>query len=326
MQIPLLRRSAGGGDKVGDTETTLQLTRKNLALLNSLHGDTNNDYDNDNDSAYLFESDSDTMKKLSTTTSGFEQQPYENGILDPSASKPPPDLYTIQQQLARRRSSAQPSEKAHQRYHRDISRSFNESTGSYLIQSNIMKNTNSLHYGRMSGRAITQIPKQDFNKELSHPVPDILEGLYTETLPNHLQGHGLYRNTDSLAFSHFAAEFKRRDGNFHQAVYQAAYDGATLVNARNRSLAQATVPQHIVDKATQETAVFTCATDGQCAEVFAHHFQDGEYHQNLVARQSLLSYPNRGRELIRNTQDYARSKSYELAALLGAHLEEEDEE
>jgi hypothetical protein len=82
-----------------------------------------------------------------------------------------------------------------------------------------------------------------------------------------------------------------------------------------------------IDKAAKETAVFTCATDGKSVEVFAHHFQNGEYHQNLVApRESLLSYPNRGRTLIRNTQDYARSKSYELAALLGADLDEQEVE
>lgn len=75
-----------------------------------------------------------------------------------------------------------------------------------------------------------------------------------------------------------------------------------------------------------ETAVLTCATNGKVAEVFAHHSQNGQYHQNLVARESLLSYPNRGGELIRNTQDYGRSKSYELATLLGADLDEQEVE
>jgi hypothetical protein len=79
-----------------------------------------------------------------------------------------------------------------------------------------------------------------------------------------------------------------------------------------------------IDKAAEETAVFTCVTDGIVAEVFAHHSQGGQYYQNLVAYKSLLDYPNRGRELIRNTQDYARSKSYKLANLLGADLEEEE--
>ncbi|KAK5656493.1 hypothetical protein OQA88_4470 [Cercophora sp. LCS_1] len=109
-----------------------------------------------------------------------------------------------------------------------------------------------------------------------------------------------------------------------------AYDGAVLVNARNRALAEARqdgiVTTIVIDKAAKEAAVFTCVTDGKVVEVYTHHSEGGQYHQNLVARGSLLDYPNRGRELIRNTQDYARSKSYELANLLGADLEEEEEE
>jgi hypothetical protein len=103
-----------------------------------------------------------------------------------------------------------------------------------------------------------------------------------------------------------------------------------LVNARDRALAEArqdgTVAAAAIDKAAEEAAVFTCVTDGKVVEVYTHHSEGGRYYQNLVARESLLDYPNRGRELIRNTQDYARSKSYELANLLGADLEEEEEE
>jgi hypothetical protein len=40
----------------------------------------------------------------------------------------------------------------------------------------------------------------------------------------------------------------------------------------------------------------------------------------------LLEYPKPGRQLIRNTQHYARSKSYDLTNLLGADLKEEEEE
>jgi hypothetical protein len=81
----------------------------------------------------------------------------------------------------------------------------------------------------------------------------------------------------------------------------------------------------VLEQAATETAVFTCVTDGKVAEVFSHRSQDGQYYQSLVARESLLDYPNRGRELIRNTQDYARSKSYEPASLLGADLDREEE-
>ncbi|KAK0708546.1 hypothetical protein B0H67DRAFT_590543 [Lasiosphaeris hirsuta] len=275
------------------------------------------------------------MKKMmikdtfSTTSSKFQQKAYGNGILDPTTSKPPQDLSTIQHHLTQRRTSTQPSEHSHQQYCKGISDLYNEAGVSFLIQAEIMKRYygSDPQYGRAHGRAITQVPEEDFNNGLSNPLPNILEGLKTRVLPSHLQSHSLHSSDRSLTFCHFTTEFKRTDGNFKQAVSQAAYDGATLFSARDRALTRAAaIPGRGNDKAAMETAVLTCVTDGKVAEVFAHHSQNGQYHQNLVARESLLSYPNRGRELIRNTQDYARSKSYELAALLGADLEEQKQE
>jgi hypothetical protein len=178
----IAKRKASGGDggvpmamakrKANDTNTPLQLTRKNLALLNSLHGDNNNG-NNDNGNSY-FES-SDTMT-TSTISSGFQQRAYENGILDPTASKPPQDLGIIQHDLGRRRSSTQPSEYAHQGYCKGISNSFNKARVSSFVQSKIMKDysESDWDYGRACGRAITRIPKQDFNDGLSNPLPNIL--------------------------------------------------------------------------------------------------------------------------------------------------------
>ena len=321
----------------------LRLTRKNLARLNTLNGDAkHNNNDNDNDSAYLFEDDSDTMT-ISTTASDFERRAYENGsgggdrhrvavVLDPVASHPPPqDLGIIRHHLTQRRTSTQPSEHAHQRYCKGISKSYNEAGVSSLVQSKIMKDysESDVNYGRAHGRAITRIPSQDFNHGLSNPLPDILEGLDTEVLPDCLYDNHALHAKDSLSFCHFATEFKRTNGNLHQAICQAAYDGAVLANARDRALVQAATlsgnNRDALKQAVAETAVFTCATDGKVAEVFSHRFQNGQYYQNLVARESLLDYPNRGRELIRNTQDYARSKSYELAGMLGADSEEDEE-
>jgi len=159
----------------------LRLTRKNLARLNTLNGDAKHS-DNDNDSAYLFEDDSHTMT-TSTTASDFERQAYENGILDPVASHPPPqDLGTIRHHLTQRRTSTQPSEHAHQRYCKGISKSYNEAGVSSSVQSKIMKDYSESdgNYGRAYSRAITRIPSQDFNYGLSNPLPDILEGLDTE--------------------------------------------------------------------------------------------------------------------------------------------------
>jgi len=321
------------GDSVSVLPSNTPLTRKNLACLNAaLNGC---DQDDDMDSAYLFDVDSeDTMKKFSTTThSSFERRAYGNGILNPTVSPPPPDYSIIQNHLTQRRTSTQPSETTNRQLGNAVTKSYNEQGTAFCVQSYMMKdyNLSDARYGRAFGRAVTETPSQDFNNGLSDPLPDILEGLYTEALPNHLQNNTLHAtSTGSLSFCHFATEFKRTNGNLHQATVQAAYDGAVLVNARDRALSQARVAggqdAAAIDKAAKETAVFTCVTDGTVAEVFAHHSLDGQYYQNLVARESLLDYPNRGRELIRNTQDYARSKSYKLADLLGANLKEEEEE
>jgi len=68
----MAKRKASGDGDMPDTNTPFRLTRKNLARLNALNDDAEGS-DNDNDSAYLFEDDSDdTMKKASTTDSGFE--------------------------------------------------------------------------------------------------------------------------------------------------------------------------------------------------------------------------------------------------------------
>ncbi|KAK0716283.1 hypothetical protein B0H67DRAFT_445682, partial [Lasiosphaeris hirsuta] len=186
------------------------------------------------------ESDSDMVNKkgtLSTTTSGFEARAYENGILDPTASRPAQDLDIIRHHLTRRRSSTQPSEHTHQQYCRDISDSFNEATASQDIQSDLMKKYNDLNYGKLNQRAITGTPKQVFNKVLSNPHPDRLDGFKTKALPSHMHSHALHTGRNSLSLCHFAAEFKRIGGNLHQAAYQAAYDGATSVYARDQALA-----------------------------------------------------------------------------------------
>jgi len=300
------------------------LTRKNLARLDTLNGWVRHD----TDSGYLF----DDMKKTPNTDSGFEERAYENGILDPVASHPPRGFDTARHALARRRTSTQPSEKGHRAYSFRVSDSYNETKAADLVKVKMMRDLEDgdLDYSRHCGRALTETPPQDFNRGLSNPLPDVIEGLRTMALPNHLRHTALHQDrSSSLSFSHFAAEFKRTDGDLHQATVQAAYDGAVLVNARYRALEEARQRSTVaatLGKATKDLAVFTLVSDGKVAEVYGHHFEGGQYHQNLVASESLLKYPNRGRELIRNTQDYARSKSYELAKLLGAELEEEEEE
>jgi hypothetical protein len=297
----------------------LPLTRKNLALLNTLNGDSKRK----KHSSYF---ESDTMT-ISTTASGFAEKAYENGILDPPDSTEPTDLDTLRHRLTQRRNNIQPLP-AHQRYCEFIFSSANKAKVSALVQKRIMIDYEDVspQYRRAINQTITQTPRQDFNDNLLDPRPGLLELLFTSVLPYRLHYHALHK-VDSLALCHFAAEFKRRwDKNMHPVVYQAAYDGAVLVFARNRALAQARAGAPdgatlaAVDRAAGETAVLTCATDGKEFNVFAHHYQDGAYYQNLVVSGHLRIYRDRGRELIRNAQEYAWCKSYELARLLGADL------
>ncbi|KAK3352780.1 hypothetical protein B0T25DRAFT_441946, partial [Lasiosphaeria hispida] len=300
------------------TGQPLPLTRKNLARLNTLNGDSKRK----EDSAYF---ESETMP-ISTTASEFQQQAYENGILDPTASRPPHDLDALRRHLTKRRRSIPPSGLAHQQFCEEISYSYNEAEASDIMRTEIMVNYRHLdqRYSRSISRTITQIPQRDFNRNLSPPQPDLMEGLKASFLSPGLRTYALHSDR-SLALCHFATEFKRTDGNLAQAVYQAAYDGAVLVYARNHALAGARAKalegtrDHAaaalvaaIDRAAGETAVLTCATDGTIVEVFAHYFERGKYHQCRVANESLLAYPNRGRELLRNAQDYARRKSHEL--------------
>ena len=291
----------------------LPLTQKNLARLDAFYGISKRK----KHSSYF---ESSTMT-ISTTTTGFQQQAYENGILDPSDSTPPHDLGALQHHLTQRRGSIQPSAEEHQKYRSRISRCHNEAAVTELLALKILIDLDDECYGKSVRQAVTQIPQEDFNYNLSSPEPDRLEGLWADILPRRLSHHALHA-ISSLALCHLAVELKRTNGNLAQATYQAAYDGAILVHARNRALAQAAASYggKAWEQATCETAVLTCVTDGKVVELFAHHFRDGAYHQCRVASDSLLAYPNRGRELIRNAQDYARSKSYELAALLGAEL------
>jgi len=139
------------------------------------------------------------------------------------------------------------------------------------------------NYGRAHGRAVTRNPSQDYSSGLSNPPSDVLEGPKTKALPSHLHDYSLHTKV-SLSFSHFAAEFKRTDGNPHQAICQAAYDGAVLVNTWDRPLARTRAnvldgaATAALNRAAAETAVFTCTTDGKAAEVYSHHAQNGQYH------------------------------------------------
>jgi hypothetical protein len=120
-----------GGRGVSGQPSNTPLTRKNLARLNALKGTVE---DNDIDSAYLFDDDTDdTMKKTSTTDSDFERRAYENGILGSYPSRPGQGLSTIGNHVTQHHTSPQSSEDDHRRYCHGISKSYNEARAAALI-------------------------------------------------------------------------------------------------------------------------------------------------------------------------------------------------
>lgn len=323
--LPLLLAQDTGLSLPG-TGQPLPLTRKNLARLNTLNGNSKRK----KDSAYF---ESDTMP-ISTTASEFQQQAYENGILDPTASRQPHDLGALRRHLTQRRRSIPPSGLAHQQFCEEISYSYNESEASDLVRTEIMVNYRHLdqRYGRSISRTITQIPQQDFNRNLSPPQPDLMEGLKASFLPLGLRTHALHSDR-SLALCHFSPSSSGPTGTLPRPSTRRptvvlswpmhkTMPSRGLEPRRSRAreivlLAPLWLPLTGRLGRRPSSPVRLTARSSRCSLTT---LRGGSTTQCRVANESLLAYPNRGRELLRNAQDYARHKSYELAALLGANL------
>jgi hypothetical protein len=98
-------------------------------------------------------------------------------------------------------------------------------------------------YKRAFSQAFTGFPKDvGFNNGLSTPQPDFAEGLeMQEYLPfpvdEHVNGAVLYKdNPRPLTLPHLAGEWKGCGKDMNDARLQSAYDGTTLVYARNQAL------------------------------------------------------------------------------------------
>ena len=129
-------------------------------------------------------------------------------------------------------------------------------------------------------------------------------------------------------YATFAAEFKRRDKDMHQAVYRAAYDGVVLVFARNRGSrsGESRCPRWCHhpsccrqggrgDSRPSPAQLMARSSTCFCPSLPGRHVPP-----EPSGQRDLRIYRDRGRELIRNAQEYAWCKSYELARLLGADL------
>ena len=180
-----------------------------------------------------------TTKTTSTTTSGFADQAYKNGILDPISSKPPKNLEDIRRRYAQPRRTASPTESAYEDYVYNVGSAVNESTMVVEVSGQLLKKYDGRGYQRAFNQAFTAFPKDvGFNDGLSTPQPDFVEGVEKQEfrpfpVDEYVKGAVLYKdNPHSVTLSHVAGEWKGPGKDMAEARLQSAYDGAALVYAR----------------------------------------------------------------------------------------------
>jgi hypothetical protein len=315
------RQIVGDSDDDKPQPKRAPLTRKNLAAFNKMGKKKTSDDD----------SGLTKTKTTSTASSGFALQAYENGILDPSNSRPPTNLEEIRQRIARSRGTASPTESTYGDYVDQVDRATNEATVVGEMLPLLKKYPKG--YGRTLNQAFTAFPKDvGFNNGLSAPQPDYIEGLEIgeyRPVPIDKQARGavLYKgDRRSVTLPHIAGEWKGPDRRMKQAELQSAYDGAALVFARNQALSsmgQSDLPGH--------ANVTTFTTDGNNINLYAHYTtaaEDGtlEYHQYPIKSTSLVNSHQEhkeGRKHLRNEQDHARKQSYALRDQLKEHYKKQ---
>lgn len=110
-----------------------------------------------------------------------------------------------------------------------------------MVQGNIVKSYDDVHYDCADNRIVTGILEQvDFNDGLSNPAPGRIEDLYVDDVfPPALRSQALHRGEEgSLTSCHFALKFGRA-GDLRLAKLQSAYDLVTMFYARNQAFIQA---------------------------------------------------------------------------------------
>jgi hypothetical protein len=310
------------GDNTEHQLKQVPLTQKNLALFDKMAKGINTS------TSLQSTVKLSTTKSISTAMSGFAEQAYKNGILNPLTSKPPTNLKEIRKRVTGSRGTASPTESVYEQYVHTVGSAPNEATMVVKMSGHMLKEYNDKGYQRAFNQAFTGFPKDvGFNNGLFTLQPDFVEGLqkpdYCPFPVDHVNGAVLYKDdTFSLTLPHLAGEWKGRGKDMEKAKLQSAYDGAALVYARNQALSlvgKSDPPGHA------EVTTFT--TDGTNLNLYAHHAtpsEDGtlKYHQYPITSANLVKSHqehNEGRRGLRNEQDHAWKQSCALRDQLGEH-------
>lgn len=267
----------------------------------------------------------DTSRSISTTSEGFENRAFDNGILDAVRSgKQAVADSDVKQKLLAPRGSASPTQSQYDKFADRIVEASNEQGTIAVYSKYIFQDTEDAHfdigYRRKEDKMWTEFPKNvGFNNGLSAPKPDMIEGFSRDSFPptiEQIKASRLVRDEPRyVALPHMAVEYKAREKSLHEAKVQAGYDGAAMVYGRNEAL-------RFMGKADppRQPSVLTATTIGQEWNVYAHyaHPNDAtgreEYYQCRMAGGSMenLDEYKQGRKVLRNMQDFAREQSSDL--------------
>lgn len=173
-----------------------------------------------------------------------------------SSASPPDNKQESQAALDKSRASASPTASQLDKYLNDYLDAVNEAEG----------------YVSHLDKQWVGFPKDvGFNKNLSAPKPDYVEGYRRETFPPTFQELGgaatLVREAPRFpALPHLALELKNAGADMHLAERQAGYDGAAMVYARNKAL-------NFLGQNDEHgnASVLSATTDGMTYNIFAHY-------------------------------------------------------
>ncbi|GAP83177.2 putative heterokaryon incompatibility [Rosellinia necatrix] len=328
------RQSAFDGESARNSQKRVRLTRENLAYFNVMSGTKAKDA-SDPPTGDTHTGDTTTKATSTSTTSassGFIDKAKANGILPLYDSQRPTNFEDLHANILRQTDLDSATESEFKYYRGRVCAAPNESTifgmtsGLLLKRYHEEENDDSKYFS-FASQQFTGFPVDvGFNKGLSPPQPDFVEGFRdTDFRPfpiNAVSGAVLYRDKPfALTLPHIAGEWKAYGGNIQRADYQSGYDGAALVYARTQAL------KYLGEgDPPGEAKVLTFITNGANLVISAHYAApdaDGalKYHQYHIKTQELDSYAGfrKGRRMLRNAQDFAKKQSEILRDKLKRH-------
>ncbi|KAJ8129270.1 hypothetical protein O1611_g4361 [Lasiodiplodia mahajangana] len=202
----------------------------------------------------------------------------------------------------------------------NVSTAMNKATLQCELVSKLLKPHGTREFTRVLDQECTAFPSNvGFNDGLRVLKPDFIEGLVVDEfdpfpVDEYIEGAVMHEAEYPVTLPHLAGEWKTTGGSLDDARIQTAYDGASLVYARNQALAYLRQ-----EKLSNDAEVITFATNGSALALYAHYASEGEdgtvkYHQYIIGETFLNSYTDfkSGRKQLRNAQEYAKEQCYLL--------------